>query len=119
MLSKGDCLPLTENGSRNWVGMIPDSGFGEEKTLNSHSRFGCAEVDRFGFLAPGSLMYTGDTPVPPAIAAPWPTSSAASRPHSGTTRELSKPGSTMNIKNISTQENHWPDTSTWEISANS
>ena len=100
-------LPSIEIGSRSWAGTIQvfisyqfanytsfaliffnkDSGFGEAKTLNCPSKFGCVEAILYGCPAPGYLMFTEAIPVPLATLEAWPTSSMGSQPPCATTNE--------------------------------
>ena len=66
LLTRGDCSPLTEPGSRSWAGMTRDSGSGAARTLSSHSRSGCVEAGACGYPAVESLMCTEGTRVHPA-----------------------------------------------------
>merc|ERR1719348_479499 len=64
------CLLLTVSGLNSLVGTIQDFGCGEEKTLSSPSKFGCAEVGQSGCPAQGLLTCTEDTLARHVTAAP-------------------------------------------------
>merc|ERR1719348_1188677 len=114
-----DSLLWTENGSRSWDGTILVSGFGEEKTLNYHSRCGCVEVAVFGFLAAAFHMFTEATHAPPVALALLLTNSRAYPLLLGIISVSSKYGLMMSTKNSSTQENLWLGSSIWVMYLNS
>merc|ERR1719365_10000 len=100
-----DSLLWTENGSRSWDGTILVSGFGEEKTLNYHSRCGCVEVAVFGFLAAAFHTCTEDILAPHVALEHLQTNSRVCQLLSGTISGSSKYGLMMSIRNSSTLEN--------------